>query len=42
MIADLLRALGNHLWQATAFGFCASILTIMLRKAPARTRFCIS
>jgi uncharacterized protein (TIGR03435 family) len=38
MISDLLRALGNHLWQTTAFGLCAGAVALLLRKAPACTR----
>jgi bla regulator protein blaR1 len=38
MTADLLRALGNHMWQTTIFGLCAVVLAISLRRAPAKVR----
>jgi bla regulator protein blaR1 len=38
MSSDLLRALGNHLWQTTLFGGCAGIVALLLRGAPARIR----
>jgi bla regulator protein blaR1 len=38
MMTDLLRALGNHLWQSTLFSVCAFVVAVLLRGAPARTR----
>jgi bla regulator protein BlaR1 len=38
MSSDLLRALGNHLWQTTLFGGCAGMVALLLRGAPARIR----
>jgi bla regulator protein blaR1 len=34
-------ALGNHLWQSTVFAFMAGLLTLLLRKNQARTRYWI-
>ena len=32
-------ALGNHLWQSTIFAVIAGLLTLLLRKNQARTRY---
>jgi bla regulator protein BlaR1 len=34
-------ALGNHLWQSTLFAIAAGLLTLVLRKNRARTRYCL-
>ncbi|HUB28075.1 MAG TPA: M56 family metallopeptidase [Terracidiphilus sp.] len=38
MTSDLLRALGNHLWQTTLFSVCAAAVALLMRGAPARAR----
>jgi len=40
-LASLGPALANHLWQSTAFGFLAWLLTLGLRKNQARVRYAI-
>jgi bla regulator protein BlaR1 len=34
-------ALGNHLWQSTLFAIAAGLLTLILRKNHARSRYCL-
>jgi bla regulator protein BlaR1 len=41
LIAQAAPALGNHLWQTTAFAALAALLTLALRGNQARTRHCI-
>jgi hypothetical protein len=38
MIPDSLTPLANHLWQSTLFAGVAGLLTLALRKNPARVR----
>src|SRR5579862_5757063 len=38
MIPDPLSPIANHLWQSTLFAGAAGILTLILRKNPARVR----
>ncbi len=34
-------AMANHLWQSTLFAAAAAVLTLALRKNPARVRYCL-
>src|SRR5215467_13067956 len=38
MIPDSLSPIANHLWQSTLFAGAAGLLTLILRKNPARVR----
>src|SRR5690349_10630665 len=38
MITDSLSPIANHLWQSTLFASAAGLLTLVLRKNPARVR----
>ncbi|MGA7157742.1 MAG: M56 family metallopeptidase [Acidobacteriaceae bacterium] len=39
--ATSLPALSNHLWQSTLFAMIVGSLTLVMRRAPARTRYCL-
>jgi bla regulator protein blaR1 len=39
--AAIARALGDHLWQSTLFAGAAGLLTLLLRRNYARTRYCL-
>src|SRR5579864_1294560 len=41
MWMSIAPAVGNHLWQSTLFAIVAGLLTLMLRKNQARTRYWI-